>query len=167
MKKLLVFDLDGTLAESKCPLTLDMAEVLERALKKFDIAVISGCNYTQFEKQFLGRLPLLDEQLKKLYLFPTCATSFYRYDKGWQKVYSEDLSDEQKLKILNAFEETLFQLGMSSDSIGYGPILEDRQTQITFYALGQEAPVDLKKKWDPNHIKRLGMVDILRTLVPE
>lgn len=167
MKKLLVFDLDGTLAESKQPLALDMAEILEKALQKFNIAVISGGNYPQFEKQFLGSLPLLDEQLEKLYLFPTCATSFYRYNEGWKKVYSEDLTPEQKIKILLAFEETLSQLGMSSKSIGHGSVLEDRQTQITFSALGQEAPVHLKKKWDPNHIKRLQMVDILRTLIPE
>lgn len=166
MKKLLVFDLDGTLAESKCPLTFDMAEMLEKALKKFDIAVISGCNYSQFEKQFLGSLPLLDEQLKKLYLFPTCATSFYRYDKKWQEVYSEDLTTEQKEKIIKAFAETFRQVNFVPKDT-YGQVLEDRRTQITFSALGQEAPIDLKKKWDPHHIKRLGMVDVLRTLIPE
>lgn len=166
MKKLLVFDLDGTLAESKCPLALDMAEMLEKALKKFDIAVISGGNYPQFEKQFLGSLPLLDEQLKKLYIFPTCATSFYRYDKGWQKVYSEDLTVEQRKKIIEAFEETFRQVKFIPSNT-YGQVIEDRVTQITMSALGQEAPVHLKKKWDPNHIKRLEMLDVLRTLIPE
>ena len=166
MKKLLVFDLDGTLAESKCPLTLDMAGLLENALHKFSIAVISGGNYAQFEKQFLGSLPLLDEQLRKLYLFPTCATSFYRYTKGWEKVYSEELTPEQRKKILESFEKTFKDIGFVPTT-SHGPVLEDRLTQITFSALGQNAPTHLKKKWDPNHVKRLTIIDTLRTYIPE
>lgn len=166
MKSLLIFDLDGTLAESKCPLTLDMAELLEEALQHFFIAVISGGNYPQFEKQFLSNLPLLDEQLKKLYLFPTCATSFYRYSKSWDKVYSEELTPEQRASIIEAFEKTFEKVGFIPGPT-YGPIIEDRLTQITFSALGQEAPVHLKKKWDPNHLKRLQMVEVLMNLIPE
>lgn len=166
MKKLLIFDLDGTLAESKCALSLDMAELLEEALLHFSVAVISGGNYPQFEKQFLGNLPLLDAQLQKLYLFPTCATSFYRYTKRWEKVYSEDLSPEQRKQIMDAFKEVFQEVGFIPGT-EYGPVLEDRLTQITFSALGQEAPVHLKKKWDPHHIKRLSMIDILRNKIPE
>jgi HAD superfamily hydrolase (TIGR01484 family) len=166
MKKLLIFDLDGTLAESKCALSLDMAELLEEALQHYSIAVISGGNYPQFEKQFLGYLPLLDAQLQKLYLFPTCATSFYRYNKRWEKVYSEDLSLEQRQKILGAFQEVFKEVGFVPGT-EYGPVLEDRLTQITFSALGQEAPVHLKKKWDPHHIKRLSMIDVLKNKIPE
>ena len=166
MKKLLIFDLDGTLAESKCPLSLEMAEILEEALNTFSIAVISGGNYPQFEKQFLSNLPLLDEQLKKLYLFPTCATSFYRYVGKWERVYSEELTEEQRKKILDSFDKVFKEVGFNPGG-NYGPVLEDRLTQITFSALGQEAPVHLKKKWDPHHLKRLGMIDVLRKYIPE
>lgn len=166
MKKLLIFDLDGTLAESKCPLSLEMAEILEEALDKFSIAVISGGNYPQFEKQFLGNLPLLAAQLKKLYLFPTCATSFYRYTGKWERVYSEELNVEQRRKILESFDKMFKEVGFIPGG-NYGPVLEDRLTQITFSALGQEAPVHLKKKWDPHHLKRLTMIDALRKYIPE
>lgn len=166
MKQLLIFDLDGTLAESKSELSMDMAALLEEALFKFSVAVISGGNYAQFEKQFLGRLPLLDEQLKKLYLFPTCATSFYRYNGKWDRVYSEELSPEQRKKILDSFEKTFKEIGFVP-STQYGPVLEDRLTQVTFSALGQNAPTHVKKKWDPNHIKRLTMIDTLRKYIPE
>lgn len=166
MKKLLIFDLDGTLAESKSPLSLDMAILLEEALKHFSIAVISGGNYLQFEKQLLNNLPLLDQYLKKLYLFPTCATSFYRYTTGWERVYAEELSAEQRKKIIRAFEKTFNEINFMPGA-NYGPVLEDRLTQITFSALGQEAPFQLKKKWDPNHIKRLTIIDCLRKYIPE
>lgn len=166
MKKLLIFDLDGTLAESKCPLSLEMAEILEEALGTFSIAVISGGNYPQFQKQFLSNLPLLGEQLKKLYLFPTCATSFYNYTDQWVRVYSEELSVEQRAHILDSFNK-MFQEVSFIPNGNYGPMLEDRLTQITFSALGQDAPVHLKKKWDPHHLKRLAMIDVLKKYLPD
>ena len=65
-KKIIVFDLDQTLAESKCPMTLEMAALLEELLKKYSVAVLSGGAYKQFQLQFLGSLPLPDEFLEKL-----------------------------------------------------------------------------------------------------
>lgn len=167
MKKLIIFDLDDTLAESKSTVTLEMAELLEELLKKYHVAVISGGSYSQFQVQFLGSLPLLDNLLSKLYLFPTCATSFYKYDnKKWNQIYSEELNSEEKKKIYQAFETCFKQVGFMVPAVPqHGPILEDRGTQITFSALGQKAPLHLKKKWDPKHIKRLGMVEILSQLL--
>ena len=51
MKWLIAFDLDGTLAESKRPLSEDMAAILARLLAITDVAVISGGDWPQFEKQ--------------------------------------------------------------------------------------------------------------------
>lgn len=166
VKKLLIFDLDGTLAESKCSLSHEMAETLENALHSFSIAVISGGNYTQFQRQFLTSLHLPNDLLKKIYLFPTCATSFYRYDDGWQCVYCQELTTEQKTKILESFQKMFDEVGFSNSN-PYGCLLEDRQTQITFSALGQEAPVEIKKVWDPDFSKRLRMMDILKQYIPE
>lgn len=53
----------------------------------------------------------------------------------------------------------------STDS--YGEILEDRGTQITFSALGQTAPVELKKLWDPQQIKRREIIRLLEQYLPE
>lgn len=169
MKKLIIFDLDNTLAESKSAMSLDMAELLEELLKQFSVAVISGGAYKQFTSQFLNSLPLPDNMLEKLYLFPTCATSFYRYtEKAWKQIYSEALTLEQKKKILDAFGKCFTEMNFTYPRyVDHGEILEDRDTQITFSALGQNAPLHLKKKWDPYHIKRLGMIDILRQHIPE
>jgi len=168
LKKLIIFDLDGTLAESKSSMTLDMAELLELLLQRFSVAIISGGAYAQFDKQFLNSLPLPDQLLRHLYLFPTCATSFYRYDVKWNRVYSEDLTQEEKTKIINAFEKTFIDTGFDVPLMPqHGEILEDRGTQITFSALGQSAPVHLKKKWDPHHLKRLNMISHLIKYLPE
>ncbi len=58
MKRLIVFDLDGTLADSKLPLEPEMAVSLHDLLGILKVAVISGGDWPQFEKQ---QLPSLGE----------------------------------------------------------------------------------------------------------
>jgi phosphoglycolate phosphatase-like HAD superfamily hydrolase len=81
MKKLIVFDLDGTLAESKSSLDAEMVTLLGALLGIVKVAVISGGNWPQFETQLLTHLPY-DEHLKNLSLLPTCGTRFYQYESG-------------------------------------------------------------------------------------
>ena len=56
MKKLIVFDLDGTLAESKSSLDDEMSTLLADLLSIVKVAVISGGNWQQFEEQVLANL---------------------------------------------------------------------------------------------------------------
>lgn len=71
MKKLIAFDLDGTLAESKSAIDNEMAYLLMKLLHKYDVAIISGGDYPQFIKQVI---PFITDKslLSKLYLYPTC-----------------------------------------------------------------------------------------------
>ena len=61
MKKLIVYDLDGTLAESKSSLDAEMAARLHDLLGIVKVAVISGGGWPQFEKQLLANLPHAEE----------------------------------------------------------------------------------------------------------
>ena len=146
MKTLVIFDLDGTLAESKASLDLEMATLLARLLEVVKVAVISGGAWAQFEKQVLCYLPE-DKRLKDLSLLPTCGTKFYRYDGGWQNLYSEDFSAEEKERIIRGLNKAIDQSGFRFAE-PWGDLIEDRGSQITFSALGQEAPLDEKKTWD-------------------
>jgi phosphomannomutase len=55
VKKLIVFDLDGTLAESKSSVDAEMSELLHELLAIVKVAVISGGDWSQFEKQLLSK----------------------------------------------------------------------------------------------------------------
>src|SRR3546814_6748100 len=57
MKKIVAFDLDGTLALSKQPLTDEMAGLIAQLLTVAQVAVISGGDWPQFDKQVASRLP--------------------------------------------------------------------------------------------------------------
>src|ERR1035441_7205636 len=94
MKKLVVFDLDGTLAESKSSLDAEMSKLLHDLLGVVKVAVISGGDWPQFEKQVLSHLPH-DQRLENLSLLPTCGTKFFRYSGDWKKIYSR--SEERRV----------------------------------------------------------------------
>jgi phosphomannomutase len=165
MKKLVVFDLDGTLAQSKSSLDDEMASLFDKLLSTVKVAVISGGDWSQFEKQVLSHLGTGDV-LKQLSLLPTCGTKFYRYDNHWEKLYSEDFTEEQKTKILDSLSKMIEQSGQKPERV-WGEVIQDRGSQITFSALGQQAPLNEKVKWDPDFAKRNKMKTFLDTLIPE
>jgi hypothetical protein len=165
VKKLIVFDLDGTLAESKSPLDAEMAALLHDLLGVVKVAVISGGGWPQFEKQLLSHLPH-DERLVNLSLLPTCGTKFFQYTDGWKKLYSEDLTPDERDKITSSFQQALGTAGFKVERV-WGDVIEDRGSQITFSALGQQAPLEEKDKWDADFTKRKKIKAILDTLIPE
>jgi len=153
--RLVAFDLDDTLAPSKSPVDPRMAELLVTLLGTVEVCVISGGQFGQFEMQLVDNLPVdHPEALARLHLMPTCGTQYYLFQNGgWAQQYAENLTDEQKAAALSAVESEAKRLGYW-ESETWGPILEDRGSQITFSALGQAAPVDAKKAWDPSGEKK-------------
>ena len=165
MKKLIVFDLDGTLAESKAPLDASMASLLHRLLGVVKVAVISGGDWPQFERQLLSHLPD-DARLENLSLLPTCGTKFYQYTGHWKKLYEEDFTANEKAKIMTSMKRAVADADYKVGKV-WGEVIEDRGSQITFSALGQQAPFEEKEKWDPNFAKRKKIKAILDRFIPE
>lgn len=149
MKKLIAFDLDDTLAVTKSPISDRMSELLGRLLEKYDVCVISGGGYNQFKIQVTDRLNVPKHLLNKLHLMPTCGTRYYRYDElddKWALQYSQDLSAEQKTRIRKVLEEVSKDMGLWEEN-PKGEIIEDRFSQMTLSALGQQATPDEKYAW--------------------
>ncbi len=148
-RKVIAFDLDDTLAISKSPISDRMGDLLVQLLKKYDVCIISGGKYEQFKKQVIDRLEATPRELTRMHLMPTCGTRYYRYDElnsEWKLQYAEDLTEEQKKKIVAALESSAKQTGLWAEK-PYGDIIEDRGSQVTYSALGQLAPAEEKYKW--------------------
>ncbi len=165
MKSLIVFDLDGTLAKSKSSLDREMAKLLGELLEVIKVAIISGGAWPQFQKQLLAQLPQ-DDRLKDLFLLPTSGTRFLKYDGQWKQLYAEDFSAGEKAKIISALTLSFEQSGLKPAN-RWGEIIEDRGSQITLSAMGQDAPLDEKKNWDPDFEKRKAIREILDPLLPQ
>lgn len=175
MKKLIAFDLDGTLAPSKSTLPARMANLFNELLKKYDVCVISGGKYELFQRQVLTQITKDPEQLNRLHLMPTSGTRYYSYDMAtndWVLNYAEDFTAEEKEQIINALAEGLQESGYASDKT-YGQTIEDRESQITLSILGQEIVAELgeegvriKEAWDPDGSKKLKIRSIIAPKIP-
>ena len=165
-KKLIVFDLDGTLAESKAAIDKEMAARLAALLTVAKGAIISGGDWPQFQKQVLAHLPK-DSKLKNLFILPTCGTKFFRHKKtGWTELYAENFTADEKTKIISSLNTAIDESGNKVKKT-WGETIDDRGSQVTWSALGQEAPLDKKKTWDPDFAKREKIKELLDKMIPE
>ncbi|WP_243732272.1 HAD-IIB family hydrolase [Pedobacter duraquae] len=165
-KNLIIFDLDNTLAESKAAIDHEMAGLLSGLLDRGGVAIISGGDWPQFEKQVLANLPS-GSKLSQLSILPTCGTKFYQYQSGaWKKLYSEDFTAQEKNKILKNLQDAVKETGNVPEKL-WGEQIEDRGSQITFSALGQHAPLQPKQAWDPDFAKRKVIQGLLKKTIPE
>lgn len=153
MKQLIAFDLDGTLAESKQPMTDEMAGALSALLALAQVAVISGGDWPQFETQVVSRFPPTAD-LSRLWIMPTTGAKLYRFaDSRWLPLANDDFTEPEKLIIRDAIHRAIGHTGLIEGRL-WGAQVEDRGTQFTFSGLGQQAPLETKKRWDPDFAKR-------------
>lgn len=164
-KRLIVFDLDGTLAESKQPVDNAMAVLLAKLLEARMVAVISGGDWPQFDRQLLGQLPP-GAHFSNLILLPTTGTKLYRFDGAWRAIYVENFTADERTRILDALEDAVAEAGFALEP-GWGAKIEDRGSQITFSGLGQTAPLDAKSRWDPDFAKRRSIKRLLDVSLPD
>ena len=166
--KLVAFDLDGTLAESKQRMEAPIGELLAELLEKMPVAVMSGAGFPQFEKQFLPALPT-EAKLERLYLFPDNAAQCFVYEAGkWRTRYNNAFSPKEREHILKELNEAMKETGFAQAPVRvWGERIEDRGAEIVFSGLGQEAPIEEKKKWDPTRQIRHPLAEAIQRRLPE
>ena len=165
MKKLVAFDLDGTLAEPKQPIDAEMGGLIAGLSRLVEIAIISGGDWPQFEAQVVGRLP---EHMPwgRLHLLPTSGAKRYRFEGGkWTIVYENLLPEAARKHIVDVLARAARDTGLLEAS-PWGEIIEDRGSQITYSGLGQHAPLEAKRRWDPEFLKRRRLQAAVLPLLP-
>ena len=89
--------------------------------------------------------------LVDLSILPTCGTKFFRYAEGWKKLYEEDFTVDEKTKIIASLRKAVAEAGFKAEKV-WGEVIEDRGSQITFSALGQQAPLEAKRNGIPTSL---------------
>ena len=165
--KAIIFDLDDTLAASKSTINPAMSTALELLLKRVPVCIISGGRFEQFESQALDGFHAPADALANLHLMPTCGTRYYLWQaSSWVLQYAEDLSDDEKRRTIVVLEQGARELGLWHPE-PWGDIIEDRGSQITFSALGQQAPVVEKMGWDADGAKKRALRDYAVSRLPD
>lgn len=164
----LAFDLDGTLAVSKQPMSAEMAHMLAKLSHFFNIAIVSGGDWPQFEQQVVP--PLRADRIcwgDSFTMMPTCGAKVYKPDRvglaGWVGGASARalLASYEVEKIIEILNKAVQSWPARPIAKIWGPQIENRGTQITFSALGQQAPIEVKREWDPDAAKRKELVQTL------
>lgn len=164
--KVLAFDLDGTLAESKQPMSARIGGLLCKLSHFHQIAIISGADWPQFQKQVV---PVIEKRAGFFTMYPTCGSKKYRWEEvagagpDWYEVSggAYDFRSAEVEAIIEAIERATEDWAYRPREKIYGPQIENRGTQITFSALGQQAPPEVKTGWDARFEKRRA----LKTLI--
>ena len=166
--KLIFFDLDGTIAESKQPIESETALRLAQLLVVTKVAIVSGGALPQFLKQVIAYLPS-GANVANLYLLPTSGAALYEFRGGeWNKIYEERLSEKEAHTIMAAMRAAAEETGLVNFSEkAWGERIEYRGGQVTLSALGQQAPLVFKKAWDPDHTKRSLFQEAIARRLPE
>jgi phosphomannomutase len=165
--RVVAFDLDDTLTVSKSKIEQHMADLLGELLARLDVCIITGGTFEQIQSQVLQYLHAPAGRLAYLHIMPTCGTRYYAWRNGaWQRLYAEDLTEDEKRRIISVLAAGAKQLGFWEPD-PWGEIIEDRGSQITYSALGQKAPHDAKREWDPDGSKKLKLRDYAAGRLPD
>jgi phosphomannomutase len=153
--KLVIFDIDNTLTESRSPIGADLAKDLSSLIDQIPVALISGGSLSDFEAQVISRLSHVRKE--NLCVLPTEGAQLRIYKNGgFETVYSYSIDDHKRRKI---FEE-LAKLAHTTP-VRLGDLIEDRGGVIAYHPLGKNAPLSEKYAWDPTREKRAAMIEKL------
>lgn len=164
--RVVAFDLDNTLARSKKPMSRVMGQRLSELTRRIPVAIITGGRFELIDSQVLSMLePRADRS--HLHLMPTSGTRYYRWDGSqWHCEYAHDMRPEDRRDVIVSLERHAREQGIWSEH-PWGERIEDRGSQITFSALGQQAPIDEKESWDPENTKKNRLAEAVAADFPQ
>ena len=168
--KTLIFDMDGTLAVTKSPLSLEMADLFSRASKIKNMVIITGGLLSQIKTQCIDMLTEKAD-LSNIYILPTSGGEMRSYNlktKQWGLIYDNKLSTNQKERIIdslkNALEKASFKIKPEELR---GEQIEDRGSQVSLSLLGQKQLPEIKVSYDPDQRKRVELIGYMSELTQE
>lgn len=138
-KKHFLFDMDGTLCESRCHISLSMRDALYELSRKADVVIVSGAKEEQIKLQ-----------LGEAYGFvSTLAQSGnHARRKDGVVLWSHELMPSEKDAIYKHVFAVLEQFPV--DGQIEGDLIEDRGCQISLSLIGHHAEPQAKAAFDPD-----------------
>ena len=142
--KHLFFDMDQTIAPARQMMLSKMFNYLTSLSQ--DIIVVSGSSIEQ-----------MPNQLGTLRSFRLGQNGNHAIDMEGTELWNVPLQEHHRTEILDHISQIVEILEHDLNH-EWNPI-EDRGAQITFSPIGNTAPLDLKRTYDPDRSKRLSLLD--------
>lgn len=143
-KKHLFFDMDQTIAPARQAVLPEMKELLNEL--PHDVIVVSGSTVEQMRSQTDG-----------ISIFKLGQCGNHAFDREDNELWREALTSKQQNEILEHIHALIAELDHELNH-DWDPI-EVRGAQITFSPIGNTAPVEHKKTYDPDRKKRMALME--------
>lgn len=138
--KYLFCDLDDTLCESKQRCSPEMIAELKRISKKYNLIIISG---GQFSRMFL------QAPIQNVLFMPQNGNEIYK---------SIDRLKKNKLGGRTAINAHIEVIAKELGIVIGEDMVEDRGSQISFSPIGHNAPIEIKRRFDPDRKVRIALL---------
>lgn len=142
--KHLFFDMDKTIAPARQPILSNMFDLLSSLSE--DIVIVSG---QENEK--------IKWQSSDLSAFRLGQNGNHAEAPDGTKLWYTPLEEKHRTEILDHINEVI-EIIEHEVNHDWTPI-EDRGAQITFSPIGNTAPIEIKKAYDPDRTKRFSLLD--------
>lgn len=148
-KKVIIADVDETICETCQQISEEMAQQISNMIQQgYRFAFISGTKCEDLKNMISSRIK------KEHHLLGTTGTRYIVInEESAQTIYNYSLSTEEKQEIMIALNKVIDHFQIQSMTSKEDQ-LQDRDSQITLSAIGRNAPLELKKAYDPNGEKR-------------
>ncbi len=158
----IAFDVDDTLTKSKQPLTDELGLLLSTLGSIVPVAILTGGKLEQIQNQILRRIP--DITYSNFFLFPSGASSAYSFSEDGTPVtlYEHTLLPEEVSHIVATAHSVIEESGVNKGHTLYGEVIEARGSSVALSLLGQLAPPEVKRDFDPHQEKRLLLLPLLQ-----
>lgn len=163
----IAFDIDDTLSVSKQSLQPALAQLLVKLSFLIPIGIISGAKKDQILTQLMVNIE--GAKRENFFLFPNGGAGAYTYTPTGELVtiYEHAISEEEAKKITAVAEKIIADTKINEGHMLYGEVVEWRGPSVAISLLGQTAPPEIKKDFDPNQLKRLELIKLFKEALPE
>jgi phosphomannomutase len=130
MNKIILFDIDGTIAESGQKIDNEMKVILEKLSEKYALGVVGGGKYEKIKYQ-------LDDKFEKFeHIFAECGCVYYR---NGDHVYTKNLRNHEMYEYVNLLIKKALSFLSNVDYILTGHFIDLRNGIVYISLIGMVA----------------------------
>mgnify|MGYP003112732973 CR=1 FL=1 len=154
MKKIVLFDMDGTLTPARQPITWDVInKLIELQKTGFEIGIVTGSDLEYIKQQCDILLDHIALDRNAIHLMPCNGTKYYRINNsGFSKVYEENMREElgeenwkRMIRIITNLQLSL--INGNKDIPITGHFINYRGSTLNWCPIGRQSNIQDREKW--------------------
>lgn len=153
MKKIVLFDMDGTLTEARKKITIEMCRKLDELQKNgYEIGIVTGSDMIYLKQQCDLMLGLGPVNASQIHYLPCNGTKYYKMkNNAFQMIYEADMKDTIRAEDWQKLNRLLCSLQSAITAVHDIPMsgnyIDYRKSMINWCPIGRSASKSDRTKW--------------------